>query len=117
MPASAHRENTDSVQVRTRVCCLGRIQIILNCCYLILFRHESVSCLVAGHSSLSFSGNSYIKYRLYDLLQSEMKVSLRVRTLQSQGIIMFTKTEPCMVLKVGTHAVTLGFSVLIMALV
>lgn len=75
------------------------------------------SRLVAGHSSLSFSGNSYIKYRLYDLLQSEMKVSLRVRTLQSQGIIMFTKTEPCMVLKVGAHAVTLGFSVLIMALV
>uniref|UniRef100_A0A674PRB3 FAT atypical cadherin 3a n=1 Tax=Takifugu rubripes TaxID=31033 RepID=A0A674PRB3_TAKRU len=49
-----------------------------------------------GHSSLSFSGNSYIKYRLYDLLQSEMKVSLRVRTLQSQGV--------------GAHAVTLGFS-------
>lgn len=70
-------------------------------------RLESASCVVAGHSSLSFSGNSYIKYRLYDLLPSEMKVSLRIRTLQSQGIIMFTQTDPCMVLKVGTHGVTI----------
>nr|XP_046244015.1 protocadherin Fat 3a isoform X3 [Scatophagus argus] len=53
----------------------------------------------AGHSSLSFSGNSYIKYRLSDRLQMELKVSLRIRTLQSQGIIMYTQTEPCMVLK------------------
>lgn len=53
-----------------------------------------------GHSSLSFSGNSYIKYRLSDQLQSELKVSLKIRTLQSQGIIMYTQVEPCMVLKV-----------------
>ncbi|KAM8902416.1 protocadherin Fat 3-like isoform 12-T16 [Spinachia spinachia] len=53
----------------------------------------------AGHSSLSFSGNSYIKYRLSSWLQEELKVSLRIRTLQSRGIIMYTHTEPCLVLK------------------
>ncbi|XP_062417297.1 protocadherin Fat 3a [Pungitius pungitius] len=53
----------------------------------------------AGHSSLSFSGNSYIKYRLSEWLQEELKVSLRIRTLQSRGIIMYTQTEPCLVLK------------------
>ncbi|XP_068174232.1 protocadherin Fat 3-like [Antennarius striatus] len=53
----------------------------------------------AGHSSLSFSGNSYIKYRLSDRLQAELKVSLRMRTLQSRGIIMYTQTEPCPLLK------------------
>ncbi|XP_034459628.1 protocadherin Fat 3a isoform X6 [Hippoglossus hippoglossus] len=53
----------------------------------------------AGHSSLSFSGNSYIKYRLSDWLQTELKISLRIRTLQSRGIIMYSHTEPCTVLK------------------
>ncbi|XP_033953238.1 protocadherin Fat 3a isoform X4 [Pseudochaenichthys georgianus] len=53
----------------------------------------------AGHSSLSFSGNSYIKYRLAERLQTELKLSLRIRTLQSKGIIMYTHTEPCTVLK------------------
>ncbi|XP_068601351.1 protocadherin Fat 3a [Brachionichthys hirsutus] len=53
----------------------------------------------AGHSSLSFSGSSYIKYRLSDRLQAELKVSLRMRTLQSKGIIMYTQTEPCPLLK------------------
>ncbi|XP_055370186.1 protocadherin Fat 3a isoform X5 [Betta splendens] len=53
----------------------------------------------AGHSSLSFSGNSYIKYRLSDWLQTELKLSLRIRTLQSRGIIMYTHTEPCTLLK------------------
>ncbi|KAF6720859.1 Protocadherin Fat 3 [Oryzias melastigma] len=53
----------------------------------------------AGHSSLSFSGNSYIKYRLSDLLQTELKLSLRIRTLQSQGIIMSMHTEHCILLK------------------
>ncbi|XP_028275191.1 protocadherin Fat 3 [Parambassis ranga] len=53
----------------------------------------------AGHSSLSFSGNSYIKYRVSDWLQMELKLSLRIRTLQSRGIIMYTHTEPCIMLK------------------
>ncbi|XP_056297999.1 protocadherin Fat 3a isoform X3 [Pseudoliparis swirei] len=53
----------------------------------------------ADHSSLSFSGNSYIKYRLSEQMQTELKVSLRIRTLQSRGIIMYTHTEPCTVLK------------------
>ncbi|XP_047449674.1 protocadherin Fat 3a isoform X3 [Mugil cephalus] len=53
----------------------------------------------AGHSSLSFSGSSYIKYRLSDRLQTELKLSLRIRTLQSQGIIMYTHTEPGTILK------------------
>lgn len=55
----------------------------------------------SGHSSLSFSGNSYIKYRLFDWLQPELKVSLRIRTLQSRGLILFTQTEPCVLLQVS----------------
>ncbi|XP_076002461.1 protocadherin Fat 3-like isoform X2 [Genypterus blacodes] len=53
----------------------------------------------AGHSSLSFSGNSYIKYRLSNVLGMELKLSLRIRTLQSRGIIMYIHTEPCALLK------------------
>uniref|UniRef100_A0A8C9WZK6 FAT atypical cadherin 3a n=1 Tax=Sander lucioperca TaxID=283035 RepID=A0A8C9WZK6_SANLU len=47
----------------------------------------------AGHSSLSFSGSSYIKYRVSERLQTELKLSLRIRTLQSRGIIMYTHLE------------------------
>nr|XP_015831508.2 protocadherin Fat 3a isoform X4 [Nothobranchius furzeri] len=53
----------------------------------------------AGHSSLSFSGNSYIKYRLTGQLQMELKLTLRIRTLQSTGIIMYMHTERCIILK------------------
>ncbi|XP_055003987.1 protocadherin Fat 3a isoform X1 [Boleophthalmus pectinirostris] len=53
----------------------------------------------SGQSSLSFSGNSYIKYKVTDRLQTELKLSLRIRTLQNKGIIMYTHTEPCTVLK------------------
>ncbi|KAM9733934.1 protocadherin Fat 3a [Menidia menidia] len=53
----------------------------------------------AGHLSLTFSGKSYIKYRLSDQLQAEMKLTLRIRTLQSQGIIMYILTEHCIILK------------------
>ncbi len=57
----------------------------------------------SGHTSLSFSGNSYIKYRVTDGERSgEMKLALRIRTLQSKGIIMYTRTDPCSVLKVHT---------------
>uniref|UniRef100_A0A8C2GUR9 FAT atypical cadherin 3a n=1 Tax=Cyprinus carpio TaxID=7962 RepID=A0A8C2GUR9_CYPCA len=57
----------------------------------------------AGHTSLSFSGNSYIKYRVTDGERSgEMKLTLRIRTLQSKGIIMYTRADPCSVLKVHT---------------
>uniref|UniRef100_A0A672KD99 Protocadherin Fat 3-like n=1 Tax=Sinocyclocheilus grahami TaxID=75366 RepID=A0A672KD99_SINGR len=55
----------------------------------------------AGHTSLSFSGNSYIKYRVTDGERNgEMKLALRIRTLQNKGIIMFTRTDPCSVLKI-----------------
>uniref|UniRef100_A0A8C2BHA8 FAT atypical cadherin 3a n=1 Tax=Cyprinus carpio TaxID=7962 RepID=A0A8C2BHA8_CYPCA len=55
----------------------------------------------AGHTSLSFSGNSYIKYRVTDGERSgEMKLTLRIRTLQSKGIIMYTRADPCSVLKI-----------------
>uniref|UniRef100_A0A8C1WKF5 FAT atypical cadherin 3a n=1 Tax=Cyprinus carpio TaxID=7962 RepID=A0A8C1WKF5_CYPCA len=55
----------------------------------------------AGHTSLSFSGNSYIKYRVTDGERSgEMKLALRIRTLQSKGIIMYTRADPCSVLKI-----------------
>ncbi|KPP69768.1 hypothetical protein Z043_111451, partial [Scleropages formosus] len=54
----------------------------------------------AGHTSLSFSGNSYIKYRVSDGSRSgEMKLGMRIRTLQSRGIIMYTRAEPCTILK------------------
>nr|XP_061797028.1 protocadherin Fat 3-like isoform X3 [Nerophis lumbriciformis] len=53
----------------------------------------------AGHSSLSFSGNSYIKYQLSERLQKELKLTLRIRTLQTRGIIMYTHSEPCTMLK------------------
>uniref|UniRef100_A0AAV2J7I2 Uncharacterized protein n=1 Tax=Knipowitschia caucasica TaxID=637954 RepID=A0AAV2J7I2_KNICA len=53
----------------------------------------------SGQSSLSFSGNSYIKYKVTDRMQTELKLSLRIRTLQNKGIIMYTHTEPCTVLK------------------
>ncbi|XP_038141914.1 protocadherin Fat 3a isoform X2 [Cyprinodon tularosa] len=53
----------------------------------------------AGHTSLSFSGNSYIKYRLSKQLQMELKLTLRIRTLQSRGIIMYMHNERCVILK------------------
>lgn len=62
--------------------------------------------LLAGHSSLSFSGNSYIKYRLSNQLQMELKLTLRIRTLQSRGIIMYMHNERCIILKVSTHTHT-----------
>ncbi|MEQ2188629.1 hypothetical protein GOODEAATRI_016967, partial [Goodea atripinnis] len=54
----------------------------------------------AGQTSLSFSGNSYIKYRVTERVQSgEMRLGLRVRTLQTRGVIMFTRVNPCTMLK------------------
>lgn len=58
--------------------------------------------LVPGQTSLSFSGNSYIKYRVSDSGQNaEMKLSLRIRTLQRRGVIMYTRVNPCTMLKVS----------------
>ncbi|XP_054610682.1 protocadherin Fat 3 isoform X3 [Dunckerocampus dactyliophorus] len=55
----------------------------------------------AGQTSLSFSGNSYIKYKVTEGVQSgEMKLSLKVRTLQTRGVIMFTRVNPCTMLKI-----------------
>ncbi|XP_064159770.1 protocadherin Fat 3a isoform X4 [Anguilla rostrata] len=55
----------------------------------------------AGHTSLSFAGNSYIKYRVSDSSHTgEMKLGLRIRTLQSRGIIMYTRADPCTILKI-----------------
>ncbi|KAM6933567.1 protocadherin Fat 3-like [Xenentodon cancila] len=53
----------------------------------------------AGHSSLSFSGNSYIRYRLSEQLQTELRLTLRIRTLQSRGIVMYMHTERCVILR------------------
>uniref|UniRef100_A0A3P9PH91 FAT atypical cadherin 3 n=1 Tax=Poecilia reticulata TaxID=8081 RepID=A0A3P9PH91_POERE len=56
---------------------------------------------VLGQTSLSFSGNSYIKYRVTERVQSgEMRLGLRVRTLQTRGVIMFTRVNPCTMLKI-----------------
>uniref|UniRef100_A0A4W4FL57 FAT atypical cadherin 3a n=1 Tax=Electrophorus electricus TaxID=8005 RepID=A0A4W4FL57_ELEEL len=55
-------------------------------------------------TSLSFAGNSYIKYRLIHSSKGDgMKLGLRIRTLQSRGVIMYTHAEPCTVLKVNGH--------------
>ncbi|KAM9801014.1 protocadherin Fat 3a [Neosynchiropus ocellatus] len=53
----------------------------------------------AGPSSLSFSGNSYIKYHLAEQLQTELKLSLRIRTLQSRGVIIYARSKSCVTLK------------------
>ncbi|XP_060751945.1 protocadherin Fat 3 [Tachysurus vachellii] len=55
----------------------------------------------AGQTSLSFSGNSYIKYRVTVSSKDHgMKVSLKVRTLQNRGVIMYRLTTPCHMLKI-----------------
>ncbi|XP_056267779.1 protocadherin Fat 3 [Pseudoliparis swirei] len=55
----------------------------------------------AGQTSLSFFGNSYIKYRVTESDQSgEMRLGLRIRTLQRSGVIMFTRVDPCTMLKI-----------------
>uniref|UniRef100_A0A673K9G9 Protocadherin Fat 3-like n=1 Tax=Sinocyclocheilus rhinocerous TaxID=307959 RepID=A0A673K9G9_9TELE len=55
----------------------------------------------AGQTSLSFAGNSYIKYRVTDSDRSrDMKLGLRIRTLHSQGVIMYTRADPCTLLKI-----------------
>ncbi|XP_053502499.1 protocadherin Fat 3a [Ictalurus furcatus] len=54
----------------------------------------------AGHTSLSFYGNSYIKYHVIDGWKSdEVKLQLRIRTLQSSGVILYTHPAPCAMLK------------------
>ncbi|XP_067113778.1 protocadherin Fat 3 [Osmerus mordax] len=55
----------------------------------------------AGQTSLNFAGNSYIKYRVTDSIQDgEIRLGLRIRTLQSRGVIMFTRANPCTMLKI-----------------
>ncbi|XP_051540355.1 protocadherin Fat 3-like [Myxocyprinus asiaticus] len=55
----------------------------------------------AGQTSLSFTGNSYIKYRVTDGNKSgDMRLGLRIRTLQSQGVIMYTRADSCTMLKI-----------------
>ncbi|XP_054989208.1 protocadherin Fat 3 isoform X2 [Sorex araneus] len=55
----------------------------------------------SGHASLSFAGNSYIKYRLSSNSREDaFRLALRLRTLQSNGVLMFTRANPCLVLKI-----------------
>ncbi|XP_029458167.1 protocadherin Fat 3 isoform X3 [Rhinatrema bivittatum] len=55
----------------------------------------------SGHTSLSFAGNSYIKYRISEnSKRDEFILALRLRTLQSNGIIMYTRANPCIILKI-----------------
>uniref|UniRef100_A0A8C3A881 FAT atypical cadherin 3a n=1 Tax=Cyclopterus lumpus TaxID=8103 RepID=A0A8C3A881_CYCLU len=56
---------------------------------------------LSSHSSLSFSGNSYIKYRLSEHLQTELKVSLRIRTL-------YTHTHTVLNTKLQKHLLEEG---------
>ncbi|XP_049324918.1 protocadherin Fat 3 [Astyanax mexicanus] len=56
----------------------------------------------AGQTSLSFAGNSYIKYRVTDSSKGQdMKLGLKIRTLQSRGVIMYTRADPCTMLKIA----------------
>lgn len=65
----------------------------------------AVGMVFSGHTSLSFAGNSYIKYRLSENSKEEdFKLALRLRTLQSNGIIMYTRANPCMILKVRKNS-------------
>lgn len=58
-------------------------------------------CVCPGHTSLSFYGNSYIKYHLIDSWKSgDVKLQLRIRTLQRSGVILHTHPAPCAMLKV-----------------
>ncbi|XP_073469084.1 protocadherin Fat 3 isoform X2 [Aquarana catesbeiana] len=55
----------------------------------------------SGHTSLSFAGNSYIKYRVSEnSKRDEFRLGLRMRTLQNNAIIMYTRSNPCMILKI-----------------
>ncbi|XP_067890087.1 protocadherin Fat 3a isoform X2 [Heterodontus francisci] len=55
----------------------------------------------SGHASLSFAGNSYIKYRVAEnSKRDELKLGLHLRTLQSNGIIMYAEGEYCVILKI-----------------
>uniref|UniRef100_A0A8C5QK66 Protocadherin Fat 3 n=1 Tax=Leptobrachium leishanense TaxID=445787 RepID=A0A8C5QK66_9ANUR len=55
----------------------------------------------SGHTSLSFAGNSYIKYRVSEnSKKDEFRLALRMRTLQNNAIIMYTRANPCMILKI-----------------
>ncbi|XP_009068638.1 PREDICTED: protocadherin Fat 3-like, partial [Acanthisitta chloris] len=63
--------------------------------------YRNVRCMCNGHTSLSFAGNSYIKYRVSEnSKKEEFKLALRLRTLQSNGIIMYTRANPCIILKI-----------------
>uniref|UniRef100_UPI00398F78D5 protocadherin Fat 3-like isoform X1 n=2 Tax=Pristiophorus japonicus TaxID=55135 RepID=UPI00398F78D5 len=55
----------------------------------------------SGHASLSFAGNSYIKYRVAESSKrDQLKLGLHLRTLQSNGIIMYAEGEYCVILKI-----------------
>ncbi|KAF5898229.1 protocadherin Fat 3-like, partial [Clarias magur] len=51
-------------------------------------------------TSLSFSGNSYIKYKVTANNRDRVvKVSMKIRTLQNRGVIMYRHAELCHMLK------------------
>ncbi|MFT7800284.1 protocadherin Fat 3-like [Arapaima gigas] len=55
----------------------------------------------AGQSSLTFTGNSYIKYRVFEKSKTgAFKLGLRVRTLRNRGVIMHIRAKPCLLLRV-----------------
>lgn len=92
--ASVPPANWESVLVSFDFC-------VLHSFYALCFQSCDGTACFSGHTSLSFSGNSYIKYRVTDGdRDGEMKLSLRIRTLQSRGIIMYMRSDPCTVLKV-----------------
>ncbi|TSX58272.1 Protocadherin Fat 3 [Bagarius yarrelli] len=62
-------------------------------------RTETCNC--PGQTAMSFLGNSYIKYRMTASSKEQgVKVSLKIRTLQNRGVIMYRHAEPCHMLKI-----------------
>lgn len=63
-----------------------------------------------GGASLSFNGNSYVKYRLIENEnKEEMKLSLRLRTYHPHAVVMYARgtdysiLEVCAILKSGQN--------------
>uniref|UniRef100_A0AAZ3SUG1 Protocadherin Fat 3 n=1 Tax=Oncorhynchus tshawytscha TaxID=74940 RepID=A0AAZ3SUG1_ONCTS len=85
-----------------QMCSIVYVCMCSDSAYLCVCMCSDSAYLCVCHTSLSFSGNSYIKYKVSDGGRTgEMKLGLRIRTLQSRGIIMYTHTDPCTILKEG----------------
>lgn len=89
------------LHVALNVSCISKI-VCLQIFTWWQWRSIWLSLIHPGHASLSFAGNSYIKYRVAEnSRRHELKLGLHLRTLQSNGIIMYAEGEYCVILKVS----------------